>query len=274
MNTNTQELLEKLYGYAMQYGLSLIAALAIFIIGKWVAKIVSRLIERLMAKAKMDAMLTGFVKNITYFGILAFVVIAALGKLGVETASFAVVLGAAGLAIGLALQGSLSNFAAGVLIILFKPFKLGDFIVAAGTMGSVSEIGIFTTVLFGPDGRKETVPNSKLLSDNITNFSAIDKRRVDLTFGISYNDDMKKAKQVLMDVVTSDPRVLKDPAPTVAVSELAESSVNLVCRPYCKASDYWAVYFDTVEKGKEALEKAGITIPFPQRDVHMYQEKK
>ena len=269
-----EETLAKAQGYILQYGLSLIAAILIFIIGKLLARFLSRLIEKLMVKANVDKALTSFVKNISYMTLMVFVVLAALGKLGIQTTSFIAVLGAAGLAVGLALQGSLSNFAAGVLILLFRPFKIGDFIVAAGTMGSVSDIGIFTTILFGPDGRKETVPNSKLLSDNITNFSDIEKRRVDLVFGISYSDDMKKAKDVLMKVVTSDPRVLKDPAPTVAVSELGDSSVNLVCRPYCKASDYWSVYFDTVEKCKEELEKAGMTIPFPQRDVHIYQEKK
>jgi small conductance mechanosensitive channel len=205
---------------------------------------------------------------------MVFVVIAALNKLGVQTTSFIAIIGAAGLAVGLALQGSLANFAAGVLLIIFKPFKVGDFIAAAGTLGTVKEIQIFNTVLDHFDNRRIVVPNAKLTGDNITNFSAIEKRRVDLVFGISYSDNIKKAKEALEKVVTSDSRVLKDPKPVIAVSELADSSVNLVCRPWVKPGDYWDVYFDTLEKGKMELENNGITIPFPQRDVHMYQEKK
>jgi small conductance mechanosensitive channel len=269
-----EETVQKLYDYVMQYGLSIIAAILIFIIGKWVARIIANIVEKLMAKSNVEKTLVIFSKNIIYAAAMVFVVLAALGKLGIQTTSFIAVLGAAGLAIGLALQGSLSNFAAGALIIVFRPFKVGDFIVAGGTTGTVTEIGIFTTTLSAPDNRKEIVPNAKITGDNITNFSDIENRRVDLVFGISYGDDMKKAKEVLMKVVTSDPRVLKNPAPVVAVSELGDSSVNLVCRPWVKPTDYWDVYFSIVEKGKEELEKAGITIPFPQRDVHIYEEKK
>ncbi|MFC1709239.1 mechanosensitive ion channel family protein [Candidatus Omnitrophota bacterium] len=269
-----EEIVVKIQGYVAQYGLSLIAAILIFLIGKWLARFLSRLVEKLLLKTHVEKTLSTFVKNIVYAAMMVFVVLAALGKLGIQTTSFIAVLGAAGLAVGLALQGSLSNFASGVLILIFKPFKIGDFIIAGGTMGSVVEIGIFTTILNAPDNRREIVPNSKVTGDNITNFSAIENRRIDLVFGISYTDDMKKAKDVLMQVVTSDSRVLKEPAPVVAVSELGDSSVNLVCRPWVKPTDYWAVYFATVERGKEELEKAGITIPFPQRDVHLYQEKK
>jgi small conductance mechanosensitive channel len=201
------------------------------------------------------------------------VVIVALSKLGIQTTSFIAIIGAAGLAVGLALQGSLANFAAGVMLIIFKPFKVGDFISAGGAMGTVEEIQIFNTILNAPDNRCIIVPNSKVTGDNITNFSGITKRRIDLVFGISYTDDMRKAKEILLKVVTSDPRVLKDPKPVVAVSELADSSVNLVCRPWVNPSDYWDVYFDTVEKGKAELEKNGITIPFPQSDVHLHNVK-
>ena len=269
-----EENLTKFYDFAILYGIKLIAAVLIFVVGKWLAGIISRFMEKMMIKAKVDATLTKFVRNIVYVGLMVFVVIAALNKLGVQTTSFIAIIGAAGLAVGLALQGSLANFAAGVLLIMFKPFKVGDFIQAGGTMGTVAEIQIFNTILNAPDNRKEIVPNAQVTGGNITNFSAIEKRRIDLVFGISYEDSMKKAKEILMKVVTSDERVLKDPEPVVAVSELGDSSVNLVCRPWVKPGDYWAVYFDVLEKGKEELEKNGLSIPFPQRDVHIYEEKK
>jgi len=217
-----------------EYGLSLVAAILIFIIGKWVARMLSNVLEKLMTRAHIEKTLVSFAKNIAYVGMLVFVIIAALGKLGVQTTSFIAVIGAAGLAVGLALQGSLANFASGVLIIIFKPFKVGDFIVAAGTMGTVVEIQIFTTVLNGPDNRKEVVPNAQITGGNIINFSAIERRRIDLAFGISYSDNIKTAKEALERVVTSDPRVLKDPKPVIAASELGDSSVNLVCRPFVK----------------------------------------
>lgn len=268
------EWIDKIWGYVVQYGLSLIAAILILVIGKWLARIISRVVEKLMIKANVEKTLASFVKNITYIGLMVFVVIAALNKIGVQTTSLIAIIGAAGLAVGLALQGSLANFAAGIMLIIFKPFKVGDFIQAAGTMGTVVEIQIFNTILDHFDNRRIVVPNSKITSDNVTNFSAIEKRRVDLVFGISYNDDIKKAKETLEKVVSSDPRVLKDPKPVIAVSELGDSSVNLVCRPWVKPQDYWSVYFDTLENGKIELENNGITIPFPQRDVHIYQEKK
>ncbi len=268
-----EDAMNKIYEYIVTYGFSLIGAVLIFIFGKWVAGVVSRFVERLLIKANTDKTLAALAKNIINVLILVFVIIAALGNLGVETTSVIAVLGAASLAVGLALQGSLSNFAAGVILIMFRPFKAGDFIDAAGTMGTVQEVQIFNTILAHPDNRKIIVPNAQVTADKITNFSAIDKRRIDLVFGISYDDDMKKAKEVLLNIVENDPRVLKDPAPLVAVSELADSSVNLVCRPWVKPGDYWAVYFDVTEKGKEELEKSGITLPFPQRDVHLYEEK-
>jgi small conductance mechanosensitive channel len=264
----------KLPDYLVSYGLRIIAALVIFIVGRWVARLVSRLIEKVLIRANVEPALAGFLKKLCFFLILAFVIIAAIDKIGIQTTSLVAVLGAAGLAIGFALQGSLSNFAAGVMILIFKPFKAGDFVEVAGTLGAVQQVGIFNTILNHPDNRRIIVPNSQVTSDKITNFTAVDRRRVDMVFGISYDDDIRKAKEVLMNLVKSDPRVLKDPEPVVAVSALADSSVNLVVRPWTKPEDYWGLLFDTMEKGKVELEKAGLTIPFPQRDIHMYQPDK
>ena len=269
-----EDIIIKLKEYALLYGLKIIAAILIFVIGKIVAKVVTGILKKLMLKAKVEATLVTFVSNIAYVGAMTFVVIAAVGQLGVQTTSFIAVIGAAGLAVGLALQGSLSNFAAGVILILFKPFKSGDFIIAGGEMGTVKEIQIFNTVLAHPDNRKIVVPNAQVTGGTITNFSAIDKRRIDLVFGISYDDNIKTAKDILEKVVADMPKVLKDPKTVIAVSELGDSSVNLVCRPWVKPGDYWDVYFEVLEKGKLALEKGGITIPFPQNDIHVYDEKK
>ena len=268
-----EAMVDKLYEFLLVYGLNVVAAVVIFIVGRWLARAVSNIIEKMMRKSNVDVMLTNFVKHITYFGLLVVVIVAALNKLGLQTTSLIAVLGAAGLAIGLALQGSLANFAAGIMLIVFKPFKVGDFIEAAGTTGTVKEVHIFNTILHTLDNRKVIVPNAKLTGDNITNYTGLEKRRVDLVFGISYTDEIKTAKEALEHVVTSDARVLKDPKPSIAVSELADSSVNLVCRPWVKPDDYWDVYFDTIENGKLEMEKRGITIPFPQRDVHLYEEK-
>jgi small conductance mechanosensitive channel len=256
------------------YGVRIITAVIIFLVGWWVAKAIAAGLAKVMRRAKVDETLVGFIRNLAYFAMLMFVIIAAIDRLGVQTTSLVAVLGAAGLAVGFALQGTLSNFGAGVLIIMFKPFKAGDFIQAGGEMGTVKKVSIFNTILGSPDNRKIIVPNSKVISDAITNFSDVDMRRVDMVFGISYEDNIKTAKDVLMNLITSDQRVLKDPAPVVAVSELADSSVNLVCRPWVRPEDYWGVHFDTLEKGKAGLEAAGITIPFPQTDVHLFEEKK
>lgn len=256
------------------YGIRLVTALIIFLIGWWLAKGITGGFARLLRRSHVDETLVGFLKNLIYFALLVFVFIAVLDRLGVQTTSLVALLGAAGLAVGLALQGTLSNFGAGVLVILFKPFKAGDFIRAGGELGTVNKVSIFNTILSSPDNRKIIMPNSKVMGDSITNFSDIDKRRVDLVFGISYGDNIKTAKQVLEKTLAADARVLRDPAPVVAVSELAESGVNIVCRPWVKPADYWGVYFDTLEKGKAELEAAGITIPFPQRDVHLIGETK
>jgi small conductance mechanosensitive channel len=264
-----EETLNKIGEYAALYGLQLLYAVGIFLIGRWLAKVISNFVEKMMIKSKFDLALIGFFKNLIYSGLLVFVIIAALSKLGIQTASVIAVLGAASLAVGMALQGSLSNFAAGVMIILFKPFSVDHYVNAGGVAGTVKEITIFNTILSTPDNVKVIVPNAQITAGSITNYSANNTRRVDLVIGISYGDDIKKAKNILTQTITSDARVLKDPAPTIAVSELADSSVNFVVRPWVKSSDYWGAYFDLTENIKLALDKNGITIPFPQQDVHI-----
>jgi len=256
------------------YGVRIITAVIIFLIGWWIAKAIAAGVAKVMRRRDIDETLVGFIRSLVYFGLLVFVIIAAIDRLGVQTTSLVAILGAAGLAVGFALKDTLANFGAGVLIIVFKPFRVGDFVDAGGQMGTVKKVSIFNTVLGSPDNRKVMLPNSMVLASAITNFSDVDMRRVDLVFGISYEDNIKTAKDILMKIITSDERVLKDPAPVVAVSELADSSVNLVCRPWVKPGDYWGVHFDTLEKGKAELEAAGITIPFPQTDVHLFEEKK
>jgi small conductance mechanosensitive channel len=199
------------------------------------------------------------------------VILAALAQLGIQTTSFIAVIGAAGLAVGLALQGSLANFAAGVLMVIFRPFQVGDFIEGAGVSGIVEEMQIFTTQLRTPDNKTIIIPNAKITGDNVTNYTRKDKRRVDLVIGVSYRDEIGKVKGVVADVLNGDERVLKDPAPTIAVLELGDSSVNFAVRPWVRTEDYWDVYFETTEKIKKRFDAEGISIPFPQRDVHLYQ---
>ena len=267
-----QDIPMKIYAYLAANLMSLVYAILIFAIGKWIAKKLSIIIEKTLNKANIDKTLSNFARSMVYIGIMAFVIIAALKKAGVEVASFAVVIGAAGLAIGMALQGSLSNFASGVLLIIFKPFRVEDFVEIGGIKGVVKEIEIFNTVLNTPDNIKVIVPNSQVTGGHITNYTAHDKRRVDLVIGVSYEDDLQKTRKVITEVLESDERVLKDPAPQVAVSELADSSVNFVVRPWCKTSEYWDVYFGLTEKIKVALDKNGISIPYPQQDVHLYKK--
>ena len=267
------DLMEKVYTLLTLYGLRVVSAIAIVVIGRWVAKGITRIIERLMLKRKVDETLVSFVSNLGYVAMLAFVIIAALNKLGIQTASFIAVVGAAGLAIGLALQGSLSNFAAGILMIIFRPFKVGDYIEGAGVAGTVEAIQIFTTQLKTPDNKTVIIPNSKISSDNIVNYSTKGTRRVELVFGIAYDDDIDKARQIIMDIIEKDERVFKDPEPIVVLSELADSSVNLTMRAWSKSGDHWNIFFDTTEKVKKAFDAQGITIPFPQRDVHIYEHK-
>jgi small conductance mechanosensitive channel len=255
--------------YLAEYGLQIVGAVLIFLIGRWVAGFVSQLIEKALVKAKLDKTVAKFTKNLVHIGVLVFVAIAALDRLGVPMTQFAVLIGAAGLAIGLALQGSLGNFASGFLMIIFRPFKVGDFIEAAGVKGTVKEIQIFNTIINTPDNVRAIIPNGHLTGGNIMNYTANGTRRVDLVVGVSYGDDLKKAKEVIQGVLAADERVLEEPAVTVAVSELGDSSVNFVVRPWVKAADYWNVYFAMTEKIKIALEDNGIVIPFPQRDVHI-----
>ena len=266
-----EAILDKIYQLLTVYGLKVLAALAIFIVGRWVAKGVRKLVERIMTKGKVDHTLITFTSNMTYIGLLVFIVIAALGQLGIQTTSFIAILGAAGLAVGLALQGSLSNFAAGFLLIIFRPFKVGDLIEAAGVFGVVEAIQIFTTQLKTGDNKTVIVPNGKLTEDNIVNWTVKGTRRVDMVIGIGYDDDIDKARSLMADIIAQDSRILKTPAPQISVSELADSSVNFVVRPWVKVEDYWGVHFDLIEKIKKAFDANGVSIPFPQRDVHVYQ---
>ncbi|WP_269526667.1 mechanosensitive ion channel family protein [Coraliomargarita parva] len=254
------------------WGLRVIAALLILVIGMWIAKKVKGLFTTILEKKEVEPTLIGFFANLLYGAIVVFVAIAAIGKLGVETTSFAAVIAAAGLAIGLALQGSLSNFASGVLLILFKPFKAGNFVKAGGEAGIVVEVGLLTTELKTPDNIKIILPNAQVMGGSITNFSAHPTRRCDMVVGVSYGDDLKKAKQIILDILEADERVLKEPAVQVAVSNLGDSSVDFVVRPWVNAADYWAVKFDFTQKVKETFDAEGISIPFPQRDVHLFQE--
>jgi small conductance mechanosensitive channel len=226
-----------------------------------------------MKKTKVDTTLHGFTKNLVYISLLVFVIIAAISRLGFQTTSFVAVIGAAGLAVGLALQGSLANFAAGVLLVIFKPFRVGDFIEISGVKGVVQEIAIFNTTINSPDNVRIIVANAQVTSGNIVNYTANGTRRVDLVIGVSYEDDLQKARQVMLDLIIADKRILQKPVPVIAVSQLADSSVNFVVRPWCNTDDYWDVYFDLTEKIKVALDHNGISIPFPQHDVHMKAEQ-
>ena len=258
---------------ATDWGIKVLAALAIFIIGRWVAKGIRRGVRRMMEKGGVDPIIIGFVGSITYIALLAFVVIAALGQLGIQTTSFIAILGAAGLAVGLALQGSLSNFAAGFLMIIFRPFKVGDFVEAAGVAGVVKDMQIFTTTMKTGDNKTIIIPNAKISADNIINYSAEENRRVDMTVGVAYDADLSKVRDVLNDIISKEERILSDPAPQVAVAELADSSVNFIVRPWVSIENYWGVYFDAMENIKKAFDEAGISIPYPQQDVHMYEQR-
>lgn len=254
------------------YGQRILWALVILIVGIWFARLIRRYLGKAMERRGVDQTLIGFISSLLYYIVVVAVVISAISKLGIETTSFIAVLGAAGLAVGLALQGSLSNFASGVLLILFRPFKVGDFVEAGGMMGSVDDIGMLMTRMHTPDNKSILVPNTQVMGGHIVNFSAHDTRRLDLTFGISYGDRIELAKQVLEEIIEADERCLKDPAPTIGVIELADSSVNIVCRPWVNASDYWPLRFDLMERVKNRFDEVGISIPFPQRELHVYNK--
>lgn len=256
--------------WVITYGIKVCGAAVILLLGLWTTKLLTRLLRRVMTARTVEPTLVSFCGNLAQTVLIIFVVIAALSNLGFETTSLIAVLGAAGLAIGLALQASLSNLAAGVMILMFRPFKAGDYIEGAGVAGEVDGLHLFTTRLKTPDNKIIYVPNGKLMNDNITNFSRQPQRRMDLIVGISYNSDLALAKEVLWDILRSDPRVLAEPAPRVAVFALADSSVNLAVRPWLKQEDYWNFYFDIWETIKLRFDAAGIGIPFPQRDVYLH----
>jgi small conductance mechanosensitive channel len=250
---------------------ALVLALLIFWIGRKIARMVSNMTAKGLTKTGNDLILVNFLKNLVYYVLLAAVVIMALGQVGVQTTSLIAVLGAAGLAVGLALKDSLSNFASGVMLVLFRPFKLGDVVEVAGKTGKVKEIRIFSTIINTPDNKEMIVPNGQITSDIITNFSSQNTRRVDLVIGVSYDDDIKTAKSIIHDTVTSHDLVLQDPAPTIMLTELADSSINFAVRPWCNSADYWTVYGDLLEQLKVNLEAGGCSFPYPQQDVHLHQ---
>ena len=272
MEESNPAIIDTVLDYLAIYGMKIVAALVILIIGLWIAKKLKGLLGTVLTKRDLDPTLVAFLSSLSYTGLVVLVVVAAISKLGVETTSFAAVVASAGLAIGLALQGSLSNFAAGVLLILFKPFKAGDLIEAAGHLGSVKEIGLLTTELATLDNRQVIAPNSTVLGAPIVNLTGYDKRRVDMVVGVSYGDDLDKVEDIIEAVIAEDDRILKDPAPQVAVSTLNNSSVDFVVRPWCAPADYWGVNFDFMKKVKQRFDAEGVTIPFPQRDVHLYQD--
>ena len=253
--------------------ISIVIALVIFVIGRWIAKGITGVMERALLGRSIDKAVVSFLGSIVYTLIMIAVLLMALSHIGVQTTSFIAILGAAGLAVGLALQGSLANFASGVLIIIFRPFKAGHFIDAGGVMGTVDKIEIFQTILKTPDNKKVMIPNAQITGGAITNFSAEPTRRVDLVIGISYDSDLRKAKQILADILAADERVLAEPAPVIAIGELADSSVNILVRPWVNAADYWGVYWGTLEKVKLTFDEQGIGIPFPQMDVHLHSNK-
>lgn len=272
METNSVQTVSDMVGL---YTTNIAIAIVIFFVGKWVVAKLTKVIVKIMGKQKnVDKTLSNFIEDIIYYLLMAVVILTALDKLGIDTTSFLAILGAAGLAIGLALKDSLSNFASGVMIIMFRPYKIGDVVSAGGVTGKVIEIHLFNTEFTTPDNQKILVPNGAITAGSITNINAHDTRRVDLVVGIGYDDDIKKAKELLVEIVNDNEKVLKDPAATVAVSELADSSVNFVVRPWVNTPDYWAVKFDLTETIKNRFDEEGISIPYPQTDVHLYKEEK
>lgn len=264
-------MLKKIQPLILTYGWKIIAAILIFIIGKWLSRKITNILIRLLESRKIDETLVRFLEGIVYYALLVSVLIAAAGQLGIKTTSFLAILGAASLAIGLALKDSLANFSSGIMLILFRPFQVGDFVVIGGESGTVKQISIFSTILHTGDNQKKIIPNGSISNATITNVTANPTRRVDLVVGIGYDDDIRAAKETLEAIVAEEELVLSDPAPFVAVSELADSSVNLVVRPWVKTEDYWTVYFKLTEKIKLTFDKKNISFPYPQQDVHMHQ---
>ncbi|OEU65636.1 MAG: mechanosensitive ion channel protein MscS [Desulfovibrio sp. S3730MH75] len=267
-------LAERAISFASLYGIKIIVALLVLFVGRLIAKQSAKLVGKVMSKAKVDDILTSFIQNIVYYMMLAAFVVAALGQAGINITSFLAVLGAAGLAIGLALKDTLSNFAAGVMLIVLRLFKKGDYVTIAGTSGTVQTLSAFYTELSTPDNQKVVVPNSSILKAVIVNTTANKTRRIDLVIGIGYEDDIPKAKEILARILSEDSRVLKNPAPNIVVGELADSSVNILVRPWVATSEYWALRWDLLEGIKITFDKAGISIPYPQTDMHLYKEEK
>lgn len=266
----TMEMLQSLQPLLIAYGSKIFAALLIFLIGKWFARKITNILVRLLESRKIEITLIGFLEGIVYYTLLTTVLIAAAGQLGIKTTSFLAILGAAGLAVGLALKDSLANFSSGVMLILFHPFKVGDWVTIGGETGKVVQIHVFNTILNTGDNQRKIIPNGAIANDTVTNITANPTRRVDLVVGIGYDDDIRKAKETLEEILAAESRILPDPAPLVAVSELASSSVNLVVRPWVTTDNYWPVYFALTEKIKITFDERGISFPFPQQDVHLF----
>jgi len=255
--------------YLVPWSIRIVTALLIFVIGRWLARLLVKMVRRLMQKSQVDAMLIDFIANIAYALLLVIVVLSALDQLGVKTTSALAILGAAGLAVGLSLQNSLSNFASGVMLIVFRPFKTGDYVEAGGTSGIVEAISLFTTRMRTGDNREVIVPNGQIYSGTITNYSARDTRRIDMLFSIGYEDDIKLAKTLIESALGQESRILADPAPAIMVMELGASSVDLAVRPWVNSADYWVVRSDLLESIKAAFDANGISIPYPQQDIHI-----
>ena len=267
--TDVNKYVDMAIQYGTEYGIKVIGAIAIFVIGKWVANKLSAFIKKLMERGEIDTTLSEFIASVIDILLMVVVVLAAINNLGVDTTSFIAILGAAGLAVGLALQGTFGNIGAGVILILFRPFEVGNFVSVAGESGTVEAITLFNTTLLTPDNKVILIPNSAVASGNITNFSKKEERRVDFVFGIGYDDDLKLAKATLQEIIDADSRILKEPATFIGVGELGDSSVNFTVRVWVKAADYWGVHFDTIEKVKLTFDEKGISIPYPQMDVHL-----
>ncbi len=269
MNEKYQEFLDMAYELIVAHGMKVVTAIIVLIIGLWIIARIAKVTDKMMEKREVSVSLRGFLKALISILLKVMLLISIAQMVGIETTSFIAVLGALGLAVGLALQGTLANFAGGVMILLFKPFKVGDLIESQGHLGTVKEIHIFVTILLTPENKTVIIPNAAVSNNDIVNYTTEGMMRVDMVFGISYESNIKDAKDILLKIIENHPSVLKEPAPFVGVKELADSSVNLAVRPYSAPQDYWAVYFDVIEAGKIALDEAGITIPFPQVDVHM-----
>jgi small conductance mechanosensitive channel len=267
-----KELIPELKKYITDFGVHIIAAIAILIIGFWVAKLITKILNKILIKKEVDPTLTGFLTSSLKFTLYLFIIIAAVSRLGVETTSFIALLGAAGLAIGLALQGSLANVAAGLMLIFFRQVRVGQMIESVGIIGTVEKVGVFNTTLLTMDNKVIYVPNAKLVNDNIINYTEKETRRIDLVFGISYKDDIDKAKAIIISIFEADPRILKNPEPMLVVGELGDSSVNLFVRPWVKTDNFYNVKFSLIESIKKRFDEENITIPFPQRDIYIHQK--